>query len=105
MEAGSTPRRHALAEVAAEYGTPGAETARAKLSISLPADLLDDVRRAAAESGTSVSGVIAAVLRQSIAVADQATIDRALELDAEDGAAWARDAVELTARVWAHLEW
>lgn len=96
---------HALAETATTYGADPATTAHTKLSISLPYDLAEQVRLAAAESGVSVSGVIAAALRRSIAGVDQERLDRALELDADDNAAWANDALALTARAWADLTW
>ncbi len=100
-----TQRRHALAETAATYGAAPETAAHVKLSISLPADVVAEVRAAAADTGMSVSGVIAAALRSSIATADQGRLDRALSLDAEDNAAWAADALALTARAWADLEW
>ena len=100
---------HALAEAAAEYGATGGPRSpggsHRKLSISLPADLLDDVHAAAAQSGVSISGVIAAALRRTLETEDQARLERALALDAEDNAAWAKDALALTARAWADLEW
>ena len=96
---------HALAETVTTYGSDPASAAHAKLSISLPSDLAEQVRAAAAESGVSVSGVIAAALRRSIAGVDQERLDRALELDAEDNAAWANDAMAITARAWADLTW
>jgi hypothetical protein len=95
----------ALAETAAEYGTESTGASHTKLSVSIPTDLVDAVRAAAAESGMSVSGVIAAAIRRSIAITDQARLDRALALDSEDNEAWARDALALTARAWADLEW
>jgi Arc/MetJ-type ribon-helix-helix transcriptional regulator len=95
---------HTLAEAAAEYGADPA-AAHIKLSITLPADLVAEVRRAAAESGRSVSGVVAAAVRHSLATMEQERLDRALALDAEDNAAWAGDALALTARAWADLEW
>ena len=99
-------RRHvALAETAATYGAAPEAAAHVKLSVSLPADVVAEVRAAAAESGLSVSGVIAAALRSSIAAADQVRLDRALAMDAEDNEAWAADALALTARAWAELEW
>jgi hypothetical protein len=52
-----------------------------------------------------VSAIVAAAVRQSIAASEQARLDRALDLDAEDNAAWANDALALTARAWADLEW
>ena len=96
---------HALAETAATYGTERETPAHTKLSISLPRDLVEEIRAAAAESGSTVSGVIAAALRRSIATSDQERLDRALALDAEDNASWANDALTLTARAWADLEW
>jgi hypothetical protein len=96
---------HALAETAATYGTERETAAHTKLSISLPRDLVEQIRVAAAESGSTVSGVIAAALRRSIATSEQGRLDRALELDAEDNASWANDALTLTARAWAELKW
>ena len=93
-----------LAETAAAYRTD-ARAPHTKLSISLPTDLVDELRAAAAESGLGVSGVVAAAVRRSIADAEQERIDRALELDAEDNAARATDALAMTARAWADLEW
>lgn len=99
-----TPRRHALAETASTYGAarPGGYT---KLSISLPTELVAQVQAAATETGTGVSGVIAAAIRHSLATSDQARLDRALEFDAEANEAWANDALAMTARAWADLEW
>jgi hypothetical protein len=93
-----------LAETAAAYRTEAPEP-HTKLSISLPTDLVRELRAAAAESGLGVSNVVAAAVRQSIAAGDQARLDRALELDAEENAAWAADALAMTARAWADLEW
>jgi Ribbon-helix-helix protein, copG family. len=93
-----------LAETAATYRTEAREP-HTKLSISLPTDLVAELRAAAAESGCGVSGVVAAAVRQSIAAGEQARLDRALELDADDNAAWAADALAMTARAWADLEW
>jgi len=95
---------HALAETAAIYGGTGSSR-HVKLSISLPADLVDDLRAAARETGLGLSTIVAASVRQALAVAEQARVDRALALDAEDNAAWANDALALTARAWAGLEW
>jgi hypothetical protein len=95
---------HALSETAAAYRTES-RASHTKLSISLPTDLVLELRAAAEESGLGVSGVVAAALRRAIAAAEQERLDRALELDSEDNAAWARDALALTARAWADLEW
>lgn len=95
---------HLLAETAATYRTV-ARAPHTKLSVSLPTDLVEALRAAAAESGVGVSGVVAAAVRRSIASAEQERLDRALALDADTTAAWARDTLELTARAWAGLEW
>lgn len=96
--------QHVLAETAASYAaTPAAR--HVKLSITLPEDLVAEVRAAAAESGIGVSGVIAAAVRGALAAAEQARVDRALDLDAEDNRAWAEDALASTARAWSRLEW
>jgi hypothetical protein len=96
---------HALAETASSYRADATSAPHTKLSISLPSELVEQVRLAAAEAGVSVSGVIAASLRRSIAGVDQERVDRALELDGEDNAAWANDALAITARAWADLKW
>ena len=99
-----TARRHLLAETAASYATSQAAR-HIKLSITLPEDLVGEIRDAATDSGLGVSGVIAAAVRQSLAAAEQERLDRALDLDAEDNRAWASDALALTARAWSQLEW
>lgn len=58
------PRRR-LAESLAPYLPDDAAGSAAKLSISLPKDLLDDVRAAADERGATVSATIAAALRKA----------------------------------------
>ncbi len=93
-----------LAETAAAYG-PDARAPHTKLSISLPTDLVEQLKAAAAEAGLGVSGIVAAAVRRSIAAEEQARLDRALELDAEDNEAWANAALALTAKAWANLEW
>jgi hypothetical protein len=95
---------HRLAETAAAY-RPETREPHTKISISLPSDLVAEVRLAAAESGLGVSGVVAAALRRALDASDQERLDRALALDAEDNVAWATDALALTARAWADLEW
>ena len=76
-----------------------------KISISLPTELVEAVRAAAADSGSTVSAVIAGSLRRSIGAAEQDTIDRALEIDAEENAAWAEAYTPIAARMWSGLEW
>ena len=97
-------RPHALAEAAATYRMDRSAT-HTKLSISLPTALVEELRAAASESGATISGVVAAAIRRSIDTAEQERLDRALALDAADNEAWARDALALTARAWADLEW
>lgn len=99
-----TAPRHALAETAASYATSPAAR-HVKLSITLPEDLVGEIRDAAAESGLGVSGIIAGAVRQALVAAQQDRLDRALELDAENNRAWVEDALALTARAWSQLEW
>jgi hypothetical protein len=61
-----------------------------KLSISLPEPLMETVREVSAQTGVSVSGVIAASLRRLQDEVFQARIDAALEEDREENLAWAR---------------
>lgn len=103
----STPARrpHALAETAAAYGATTPAAAHSKLSITLPNELVEQVRAAAEATGTSVSGVIAAAVRSAIARADQDRIDAALEAQNEENLAWSRALLPATARIWSEIEW
>ncbi len=96
--------RHALAETAAIYGVDR-RVPHTKLSVSLPTELVTELRAAAAETGTGISALVASAIRHSLVMAEQARLERALDLDAEDNAAWANDALAMTARAWADLEW
>ncbi|HJP88206.1 MAG TPA: hypothetical protein VJ850_04160 [Candidatus Limnocylindrales bacterium] len=96
---------HPLAETAAAYGPDPVSARHVKLSVSLPADLVDELRAAADETGLGVSGLIAAAVRGSLASAEQARLDRALAMDADDNEAWANAALAQTAQAWANLEW
>lgn len=95
----------AFAEALAPYSAEAASSARTKLSVSLPTELVELVREAATESGTSVSGMIAAAVRRTLEDAEQARLDRALELDAEENLAWANAYLPIAAKLWADLEW
>lgn len=95
----------AVAELVAPYAGADAGGAHSKLSISLPTELVELVREAAAESGTSVSGLIAAAIRRTLEDAEQERLDRALELDAEENLAWANAYLPIAAKLWADLEW
>lgn len=95
----------AVAEALAPYGSENAIARHAKVSISLPADLVEVVRAIAVDSNLSVSAVIAASLRRTIEEADQARLDRALELDAEENVAWATAYLPIAAKLWSEIEW
>jgi hypothetical protein len=94
-----------VAEALAPYASDSARTQHTKLSISLPADLVEMVRAIATDSGTTVSAVIGASLRRTIDQADQERLDRALELDAEENLTWANAYLPIAARLWVDIEW
>jgi hypothetical protein len=98
-------RGRLLRDAVAPYATGDAPATFVKLSISLPADLVDVVRAAAAESGMTVSSTIAAALRGTLGAAEQARLDAALEADREENLAWAAATAETSARLVADLEW
>lgn len=98
-------RPHALAATATAYGSATAAKAHTKLSISLPSELLEQVRTAAAESGQSVSAVIAASLDRLIATSDQHQFDAAIAVQNEENLRWADAFVPLTSKLWADVEW
>jgi hypothetical protein len=77
----------------------------AKLSISVPESLLRTVREVADETGTSVSGVVAATLRRLVDEVEQAKLDAALEADREENLAWARATAPMDALLLADVEW
>lgn len=96
----------ALAETVAPYGAEsGGAGAHTKLSISLPTALVEVVREAAAESGTSVSGLIAAALRRTLDEADQARLDAAIEAQNEENLEWATAYLPIAAKLWSEIEW
>jgi hypothetical protein len=76
-----------------------------KLSISLPADLVEVVRAAASESGLSVSATIAAALRRTLGDAEQARLDEALRADRDENLAWAKADASSAAKLVSELEW
>ena len=77
----------------------------AKLSISVPEALLKTVREVADETGTSVSGVVAATLRRLVDEVEQAKLDAALAADREENLAWARATAPMNALLLADVEW
>jgi len=76
-----------------------------KLSVSLPSDLVDIVRAAAAASGTSVSATIAAALRRTLVATEQERLDAALALDGQEDREWAAATANGHARLLAELAW
>jgi hypothetical protein len=94
-----------LAEAVMPYGADESDAPHTKLSISLPNDLVKLVREAAAESGLSVSATIGASIRRMLAEVEQESLDRALELDAEENVAWANAYLPIAAKLWAEIEW
>ncbi len=95
----------AFAEAVASYGSDDAGGPHTKLSISLPTDLVELVRGAAAEGGTSVSGMIAAALRRTLEDAEQVRLDAAIEAQNEENLEWAMAYLPIGAKLWSELEW
>ena len=87
------------------YGPGTATPGHRKFSITLPADLADQVRAAAETSGTSVSGVIAAALRSATDHAERDRLDAAIEAQNEENLVWAGAFGPSTSRLWSELEW
>ncbi len=98
-------QRKAFSEAVTPYGADNSATSHTKLSISLPTDLVELVRASAAATGLSVSATIAASLRRTLEDAEQASLDRALELDAEENLAWANAYLPIAAKLVSELEW
>ena len=95
----------AFAETVAPYGADPAAGAHTKLSVSLPTELVELVREAATESGTSVSGMIAAALRRTLEDAEQARLDAAIEAQNEENLEWAEAYLPIAAKLWSEIEW
>lgn len=94
-----------LRETIAPYSARGAARGHTKLSISLPTDLVEVVRVAAAESGLTVSATIAAALRRTVEDAEQARLDAALDADRADNLALARAYAPVAADLMSNEEW
>lgn len=97
--------RHALAETVAGYGASRVSEPVTKLSISLPTPLLDEVRAAAAGSGQTVSGVIAAAIRATIAHDEQVRLDAAIDAQNEENLELARAYLPIAAQLFRDSEW
>jgi hypothetical protein len=98
-------RGRLLRDAVAPYAAADAPASFVKLSVSLPADVVEVVRAAASESGLSVSATIAAALRRTLGDAEQARLDAALEADREESLAWAAATAAGNAALLAELEW
>lgn len=92
-------------EAVAPYTASEPSSSFTKLSISLPTDLAELVRASAAESGSTVSALVAAALRRTIEVAEQRRLDAALALDEGENLAWTAATAEIHAALLADLEW
>jgi hypothetical protein len=95
----------AIAETLAPYGADAAAGSHTKLSISLPTELVELVREAAVESGTTVSGMVAAALRRTLADAEQVRLDAAIEAQNEENLEWAEAYLPIAAKLWSEIEW
>ena len=94
-----------LRELLAPYVTGRSASGTTKLSISLPADLVEVIRATAKESGLSVSATIAASFRRNLIVSEQDRLDAALRVDADEDRAWAASTAETHANLVDSLEW
>jgi hypothetical protein len=100
------PTSHrAFREAIEPYAAAQPAASFVKLSISLPGDLVDVVRASAAESGSSVSATIAAALRRTLGDAEQARLDAALDVQAEENLEFARAYAPIAAELISKLEW
>ena len=95
----------AFAESVTSYGAEPSGGAHTKLSISLPTDLVELVRAAAAEGGTSVSAMIGAALRRTLEDAEQERLDAAIEAQNEENLDWAKAYLPIAAKLWSELDW
>lgn len=98
-------RVRAVAEVLAPYGRDEPPGSHTKVSISLPSDLVQEVRAVAARAGMSFSGAVAASLRRTLDDADQARLDAAIEAQNEENLALANAYLPVAAKVWSEIEW
>jgi hypothetical protein len=98
-------RGRLLRETVAPYAAREDRAGVTKLSISLPTEMVEVVRAAAAESGMSVSATIAAALRRTLGDAEQALLDAALEAQAEENLAFARAYEPIAMDLISKLEW
>jgi hypothetical protein len=98
-------QRRAFAEAVAPYGSSGRGGPHTKLSISLPAELVELIRGAAMEHGVSVSAMIGAAIRLTLEQAEQTRLDAAIEAQNEENLEWANAYLPIAAKLWSELEW
>ena len=98
-------QRKAFSEAVAAYGSEGVAGPHTKLSISLPTTLVELVRGAATDSGTTVSAMIGAALRRTFEDADQARLDAAIDAQNEENLEWAKAYLPIAAKLWSEIEW
>jgi plasmid stability protein len=69
-----------------------------KVHVSLPPDIWARISRRAAEHGVGFSTEVASIIRRELDSEDQAILDAALRLDAEENAAFAASVGVVEAR-------
>ena len=84
---------------------PTARQKARKMSISLPADLAAYLERRAREHGTAISTELADLVARERAADEQARLDQALALDAEENRRLAGLATHAVRDVFEEAEW
>lgn len=98
-------RRHALAETLAPFASVQGLGASAKLSISLPMELVELVRGAAEDRGVSFSSMVAGAVRRALEEVEQVRLDAAIDAQNEENLQWAQAYLPIAPRVRPDLEW
>jgi hypothetical protein len=75
------------------------------MSVSLPPDLAAFLESRARESGTAVSAVLAEIVARERAADEQARLDKALAMDAEDNRRFVRLTAHAVREVFKEAEW
>ncbi len=78
---------------------------RRKLSVSLPEDAVAYLAARAEERGVGLSTVLAEIVEADRLADEQARLNAAIELDAEDNLRFAAASAPLAAEVMGTLEW
>ena len=76
-----------------------------KLSVSLPEPLAVFVESRSTEAGMPFSTALATIIQHAVDEEEQARLDAALSLDADEGVALARAVMPATIAGLEHLEW